>query len=27
VGAAGLSTQRFIWTRMPRREVTESRLD
>ncbi len=27
VGAAGLSTQRFIWTRMARREVTESRLD
>jgi uncharacterized hydrophobic protein (TIGR00271 family) len=27
VGAAGLSTQRFIWTRVPRREVTESRSD
>jgi uncharacterized hydrophobic protein (TIGR00271 family) len=27
VGAAGLSTQRFIWTRMARREVTESRSD
>jgi uncharacterized hydrophobic protein (TIGR00271 family) len=27
VGAAGLSTQRFIWSRMARREVTGSRSD
>jgi uncharacterized hydrophobic protein (TIGR00271 family) len=27
VGAAGLSSQRFIWRRMSRREVTESRSD